>query len=160
MAEIDRSFNFECHTISTPEECKPIITKYALKLLQVNIRSMDKNFDDFLLIFARLNISFDIIIFSECWINENSTIKQIDGYISYNTKKYINKSGGVIVYVNNKWSPNVHEPDMADANCLVVDIPSVATVLGCYRSRHLRTLLISSCLSTSSSALLAKNLVL
>ena len=75
---------------------------------------------------------------TECWINSSSTIKQIDGYHSFNTEKYINKSGGVIVYVKQKWSPNVLEPDLKEANCLIVDVPSVFTVLGIYRSPSFR----------------------
>jgi hypothetical protein len=138
MTEIDNSYNIECHTIPTPEKCSPIISRYSIKLLHINIRSMQRNFNNFLVIFTRLNISFDLVILSECWINDNSTIQQIEGYTSFSTQKYINKSGGVVAYVNNKWSSNVSEPDIADANCLMIEVPNVFTTLGFYRSPSFR----------------------
>lgn len=132
--EIDNSMNIECYSIPSPEECGKIISKHEVTLLHVNIRSMQKNFEFFSVMLARLKISFDVIVLSECWINDSSIIKQIDGYTSYNTKKYINKSGGVIIYVNTKWSANVTEPDIDEANGLVVEVPKAFTVIGIYRS--------------------------
>lgn len=134
LSDIDTSMQIECHNILNAEECSSVISKYFIKILHVNIRSMQCNFDNFLLIFARMGIPFDVVIMTECWINPSSTIKQLDGYQSYNTTTYINKSGGVIAYVNNKWSPNVIEPALDEANGLIVEVPNVFTVIGIYRS--------------------------
>ncbi|KAL0809658.1 hypothetical protein ABMA28_011181 [Loxostege sticticalis] len=130
LSDIDKSLNVECHSVIYPEECGKIINKHYIKVFHVNIQSVQHNFESFLIIFARLNISFDVIVFSECWINEFFAIKQIEGYKSYNTSKYINKSGGVIVYINNKWSANVTEPDIEDANGLIVEVPNVFSLIG------------------------------
>lgn len=138
LSDIDKSLNVECHSVIYPEECGKIINKHYIKVFHVNIQSVQHNFESFLIIFARLNISFDVIVFSECWINEFSAIKQIEGYKSYNTSKYINKSGGVIVYINNKWSANVTEPDIEDANGLIVEVPNVFSLIGIYRSPSFR----------------------
>lgn len=134
LLDIDKSLRIEGHILSYPEDCCEILNKYTLKILSVNIRSVQHNFDNFLLLLARLNTSFDAIVFSECWISDRSTIKQIEGYNSFNTQKYINKAGGVIIYVGNKWVPNVTEPDIDEANGLIVEVPNVFTLVGIYRS--------------------------
>lgn len=134
IGDIDKSLNVECHNNFNAEECSSVISKYSIKILHVNIRSMQCNFDNFLIMFARMSIPFDVIIMTECWINESSIIKQIDGYHSYTTQKYINKAGGIIAYVKDKWSPNVTEPKLEEANGLIVEIPNSFTVLGIYRS--------------------------
>ena len=51
LTDIDNSFNVECHTIPTPEECVSILSKYPIKILHVNIRSMQRNFDNLMIIF-------------------------------------------------------------------------------------------------------------
>ncbi|KAL0852749.1 hypothetical protein ABMA27_012570 [Loxostege sticticalis] len=130
LLDIDKSLRIEGHILSYPEDCCEILNKYTLKILCVNIRSVQHNFDNFLLLLARLNTSFDAIVFSECWISDRSTIKQIEGYNSFNTQKYINKAGGVIIYVGNKWVPNVTEPDIDEANGLIVEVPNVFTLVG------------------------------
>ncbi|KAL0851473.1 hypothetical protein ABMA28_007270 [Loxostege sticticalis] len=129
LIDIDKSLNIECHTVSVPEECGSVLKKYPIQVLHVNVRSMYCNFDNFLIILARLGIPFDVIVMSECWIKPSSTIRQIDGYTSGNTQKYINKAGGVVAYVKDKWSPNFLEPDIDEANCLIVEVPNVFTVL-------------------------------
>ena len=134
ISDIDNSLSMECHNISEPERCGSIINKFPVKILHVNIRSMQRNFDSFLIILSRLGIVFDVIIMSECWIGPSSIIKQIDGYQSYCTEKYINRAGGVVAYVNEKWCPDVVEPDLDDANCLIVKVTGVFTVFGIYRS--------------------------
>jgi hypothetical protein len=134
MTDMDNSLSIECHYIEAPEECGSIMCKYPIKILHVNIRSMQCNFDNFLIILARLGIPFDLIIMSECWIGPGSTIKQLNGYQSFNTEKYINRAGGVIAYVSDKWSPIVTEPELDEANCLVIEVPNFFTVLGIYRS--------------------------
>lgn len=138
LSDIDRSLNIECHTVSYPEDCGKKISKYELKILHANIRSIQQNFENFLIILARLNISFDAIVLSECWISETSIIKQIEGYNSHNTLKYINRSGGVIIYVNKKWTPEITEPDLEDANAMIAHVPDVFTLFGIYRSPSFR----------------------
>ena len=134
LTEIDDSLNINCNLIHAPEDCSAIISKYTLKILHVNIRSVQRNFDSFLVVFARLAIDFDVVVLSECWIDDSSVINQMDGYISYNTSRHINKSGGVIVYANTKWSAVVTELEIDEANGLVLEVPKMFTLLALYRS--------------------------
>lgn len=124
-----------CHTVSVPEMCNSYITnKYNIKVLTMNIRSVQQNFDQFLVIFKRLNLSIDVIVLSECWIHENSVIPQLDGYLSYRTFKYINRAGGVIAFVKSCLLPDVTEPQFEEANCLQIKLGSTLTLLAIYRS--------------------------
>lgn len=134
LESIDNSFKINCHKIPNPEVCSQIISKYTLKILNINIRSIQKNFDNFLVIWKRLNTDFDVIIFSECWLNENSIIGQIQGYTSFHSKKYINKSGGVTAYVKDTWSPIFSELDVDEANCISIEVPNCFKVIAAYRS--------------------------
>ncbi|KAL0831334.1 hypothetical protein ABMA28_002163 [Loxostege sticticalis] len=95
---------------------------------------MQCNFDSFLINLKRLNIHFDVLILTECWITENSIIQNLEGYKSYQTEKFINRAGGVVAYVKTELSPIVHEPVLVDANCLYIDIPNRLSILGIYRS--------------------------
>lgn len=138
--DIDKTYELKCHAISSPEGCSHVISKYNLKILSLNIRSINKNFDNFQVIYKRLAIEFDVIVLGECWINESSAIHQLQGYTSFNSKKFINKSGGVVIYVNNKWSPIFSELDINDANCVLIQVPGSFAVLGVYRSPSFRNL--------------------
>ena len=99
-----------------------------------NIRSLAKNFDDFIVVLDRLDIEFDVMVLSECWLHEGSQVGQIPGYNFFRTDKYINKSGGVVVYVRNRWTTSAAEPQFEDANCLEISIGNSITILGIYRS--------------------------
>jgi hypothetical protein len=138
LDEIDKSFEIKCHLTSAPENCAPVISNYSLKILSLNIRSINKNFDTFLVLRQRLNIEFDVIIFCECWVNENSIISQLDGYVSFSSTKFINKSGGVIVYIHNKWSPSFSELNVDDSNCVLATVPNAFSVVAIYRSPSFR----------------------
>ncbi|KAL0851642.1 hypothetical protein ABMA28_007414 [Loxostege sticticalis] len=132
--DIDDACNVECHALEYPELCKNVITDlFNFKILTFNIRSMNHNFDDFLITLGRLNIKFDILILTECWLDDNSNIDTLDGYNSYRTQKFINQAGGVVAFVKSELNPIVCEPDLDDANCLRIDIPNHLSILGIYR---------------------------
>lgn len=42
----------------------------------------------------------DIILYSESWIKDNMTFIRLTGYAHYSINSRINKSGGMIIYVN------------------------------------------------------------
>lgn len=133
---IDQSFNIVCHKVENAEDCKNFISKYKFKILNFNIRSINFNFDSFVTLLERLNLDFDVIVTlnTERWIKVGSVIGQIDGFSSFSSTKYINKCGGVVIYVRGCWNPIVSEPDLQDAMCLQVHIPNLLSILGIYRS--------------------------
>lgn len=132
--ELD-TYKIDCHVINEAEQCKTILNSYYnFKVLTFNIRSIGKNFDNLLVALGRLRVDYDIICLTECRLNAESVIPQIPGFTSYRTLKIINQNSGVVVYVKDSWNAVVCEPEFEEADCLLVDIPNVVTILAVYRS--------------------------
>lgn len=135
ISDIDETLEYSCHVINIPEEINTIIThEYTFRLLTYNIRSINKNFDNFRLTLARMDTQVDVIVLTECWLRESLVINQLDGYNVFRTMKQINKSGGVVIYVKNCWDVISEEPTLANAECLTIEIPKIITVVGVYRT--------------------------
>lgn len=83
---------------------------------------------------ARFPIPFDVIVLTECWLDEDTLIPQIQSYTSYNTTKYVNQNSVVVVYIRDTLTANVSEPDIKDANCLQLDLSNGVTIFDIYRS--------------------------
>lgn len=133
--DIDKTLSIDCLTCDQLEKCKYILTNlYNFKILSLNIRSIRKNFDKFLVAFQRLNINIDIVVLTECWLDNDPPIGQIPVYNSYSTKKIQNKAGGVVVYVKDTWNATVSEPEFNESECLKIDFYNTATVFAIYRS--------------------------
>lgn len=131
---LDKSFVVNCHEVS-PDQCESVITTdYKLKIMTFNIRSISLHFDEFLVLLNRIKLNIDIIILTECWLTDRSIVGQLDGYTSYRTFKFINKSGGVVAYVKTDLQVTVYEPSISETNCLIVEIANYARILGIYRS--------------------------
>lgn len=136
---IDSILEIPCHLLSNPEDCMKIITpNFNFRVLSMNIRSISKNFNEFLVYLRRLNITFDVLVLTECRLNDSSIIDNLPGYNTYHTNQNINQNGGVVAYVKDSWNAVVSEPTFNDSCCLVIDIPKVATILGIYRSPSFR----------------------
>lgn len=100
----DLSF-INCHSVTKAEDCCTLIDHYNTKILTLNVRSVNDNFDNFLVLLNRLKLDINVIFFTKCWTNETSTIRQLDGYFQFNSTKFINKAGKVIAYVKDTLSP-------------------------------------------------------
>ncbi|CAH2096764.1 unnamed protein product [Euphydryas editha] len=107
LKDIDSSYTF-------------LTSDYNFKVLSFNIRSIHQYFNEFLVILHRSKVKLDLIVLTECWLSENIIIPQIPGYNSYQTQKYINKSGGVVVYVRDSWNAVVQESSCLDT----INIPT------------------------------------
>lgn len=132
---IDETLSINCHIIDKLELCQRYLTcEYNLKIMTLNIRSAQRNFDSFLIALKRTQIEYDVIVLTECWLHESSIIRQIDGYNVYSTTKHKNKASGVIVYVRDSFTATALEPDVEDADCILVSINGYAQIMGLYRS--------------------------
>ncbi|CAH2088133.1 unnamed protein product [Euphydryas editha] len=129
------SLGIKCYKLENPELCKVKLPfRCNFKVITFNIRSISKNFDDFFVNLTRFNISFDVIILTECWLREDSTIPQIPNYMSFKSNKMVNQNSGVVVYVSQIWNALVTEPEIQEANCLKIVLENAITILGIYRS--------------------------
>lgn len=119
-----------------PEECTKLVAKHKnnLNIISQNIRSVSANFSDFTVLLKRINITCDLIIFSECWLAFNPIIPPLNNYITYTSTNPVNQNDGVVAYVsNNLLNVSICEPPIEDASCLLIKIGLDIAVLAIYR---------------------------
>ena len=104
----------ECNIQQETIDCSALKSKLSvnhnlINIIHLNIRSINKNFNEFLLFLEAYKINYcDVIVLSETW-NINDAIYDIPGYnMHYNYANY-NKNDGVVVYTK------------SDLNCKFVD---------------------------------------
>lgn len=68
------------------------------------------------MVLRRLNIYFDVVILTECWLNEITIIPTIENYNFTSSTNHINQASGVVVYYRNDRETYVHEPKFREAN--------------------------------------------
>ena len=89
-----------------PEKFKNIIKgvdSSNLSIMNLNMRSIPKNFDSFIQLNNILDYNFDIIAFTETWLTEQNESKHLlDGYTPiYNSRKN-RDGGGVCLFISKK----------------------------------------------------------
>lgn len=69
----------------SPESCGKFIrtNNKTLTVLQVNIRSINRNFGEFLALLARIQVSCDVLVLTECWLSKLSNLPELENYVSY-----------------------------------------------------------------------------
>ncbi|KAI5635056.1 hypothetical protein NE865_12174 [Phthorimaea operculella] len=139
--EIDNFFNIDCHACCTLEDSRQFLDgSYNFKILTFNIRSIQANFDQFTVALRRLEISYDIIILTECRLAGGAIVGQIPGYTAFSTINNKNQNGGVVAYIKDKWNATVTEPDFPEAECLNIELFDSVVIMGIYRSPSYRNL--------------------
>lgn len=130
-----------------------------LTIIQQNIRSISRNFDNFLTLLTLMKINCDIIILTECWLYCNSDIPQLNGYTSYKSTKLYNQNDGIVVYYKNHIDISIIEPTFEEGNCLLITHPNI-TIVSIYRppSFHSTDLFLQSLNNTLSSLSSCRNL--
>lgn len=125
------------YRISKPKFCKNILQNnlFSLKILQQNIRSISKNFDEFLLQLDNIGTSFHILILTECWISKNYVPKMLKDYDHHSTSIHTKQNDGVIVYTRSDLTGlSVNELQVSGANCLQINLNNDTCILAIYRS--------------------------
>lgn len=124
----------ENETVNTNTNNIKLSLKNNLKIIHQNIRSINKNFEGFLINLKLINIEFDIMILTECWIKNSYTPKNIEGYYCINTSYNTKQNDGIVVYIKNNLKTTTKEIKINDANCLHIQATSVFDILAIYRS--------------------------
>ena len=80
-------------------------SKDGISFLHINIRSINKNFENFKLFLSSLNFTFTVICFSETWldetINSNKSLYELPNYTSIHQVRTHRRGGGVSLYIQN-----------------------------------------------------------
>ena len=78
--------------------------KDSISVLHLNIRSMNKNFENFKDFYASLNFNFSIVCFTETWAEDNSISKnsnfQLENYSVIHQSRENRKGGGLSIFVH------------------------------------------------------------
>lgn len=124
----------------SPESCINYISNdLSLKIIHTNIRSINKNFNNFIATLVTTNIEFDIIILSECWLKASGNLPQLDGYTAHSTSNNPLQNDGVVLYIKTVLNSLISEPPICDSNCLICWVGDVA-IVAVYRSPSYVTL--------------------
>ena len=72
-------------------------TENDFAIIHINIRSITNKLDDFLAMISLFKFDFDVICFSEVWLDDNSkNLISIPGYFGFHSLRPIGKRGGGI----------------------------------------------------------------
>lgn len=90
------------HTAENSEDCRAIFSggsKLDFKLLHTNIRSINKNIDEFRILLTDLNQDFQCIALSETWRIGITDLYNIPGYNLLYNHGDINQNDGFVIYI-------------------------------------------------------------
>jgi len=75
--------------------------RHDLKIISLNIRSLNKHHDELIALLSNLKHKFQIICLEECWLSdENSHMYQLEGYVAYHCLRPEGRiHGGVSIYI-------------------------------------------------------------
>lgn len=103
---------------STKDAFNDVVNGCNLGVLHLNIRSIKKHFDEFLIYVESIKENIDIIVLSETWNVDAVSDFNIPNFtIYYNESKY-NQNDGVILYIKNNISANVVNVSLTETNLL------------------------------------------
>jgi hypothetical protein len=136
-SDLDEYMEVETVEFQDGELCGRVINGETFpKILNINIRSINRNFEMLEVLLHELKIGFDAIVLTECWLNRDTIQREIEGYTVHHSQRHYNQNDGIVIYIRRELSVLIEEPDeVADANCLVAKIEnSQAKIIAIYRS--------------------------
>lgn len=78
--------------------------KSYIRIIQQNIRSYNKNFDEFLVFLENLKTKFDCIVLTEAWLSDVTSLVQMEGYHVFSSNNSLNRNDGIVIYIDKKFS--------------------------------------------------------
>lgn len=109
----------------------------SFKIFHMNIRSIQKHFDDLMLVLSQLDFDFDAIVLTETFQICNTEIFNIRGYnIIYNEGSF-NSHDGVIVYIKSTFHYKCSLIDIGELRAIELNISNFQepiTLTAIYRS--------------------------
>ncbi|KOB66351.1 Uncharacterized protein OBRU01_17681 [Operophtera brumata] len=123
--------------LDDPENCKQHLLplQNSVSIISLNIRSINKKFDDFTVLLNRIKFNFDLLILTECRLNEDISPPILTNYVHYYTKNLTNQNDGVVAFVRNTLTNvTVSEPTFSEGSCLLINIGNDICVIAIYRS--------------------------
>lgn len=130
-------FEISCneeHTFTNTTDFKATVAENnSLNIISQNIRSIQKNFDNFAVFLQDLNTHFDIIILSECWLDETFTDINLLGYTTFHTTTKLNQNDGIVIFIKDSLNSSLSEIKLTEANCVKISLGSDLSIFAIYR---------------------------
>ena len=111
--------------------------KGGFNVMSMNIRSIQKHFNELTLLLHSLDELVDVVVLTETWSDGNTNIPHKDGYCVFSTHRSVNRADGVVVYVRERLQPSTIEYTITDSNCVRIDVTDggrLYTLICVYRS--------------------------
>lgn len=103
LVQLGNIRNIICNDLWDVQLSSKLQCNISLKILQLNICSVSKNFKELeLYLNGHLNC-LDVIILTETWVCSNATYFNLENFSLYYSDGNYNKSDGIIIYINNKF---------------------------------------------------------
>lgn len=93
-----------------------------LRVLQMNIRSLNANFDQFMVLLSTFRGKFDVVVLTETWRSGgdgDGSSYSIPGYHSHYTNTQINQNDGVAIFVRTELDARVSQPVIYGSSALL-----------------------------------------
>lgn len=135
--DLDLLRNVQEIVLIDPKDVRDKLFPYTFKMINFNIRSYNKNIDEFFIELQAMEIEFDVIVLTECWISDTFIPRRIQGYTGYSTVQNKLKSDGVVIYAKSKYHVTVTEHNIRQANCLSMQLSIediIVIITAVYRS--------------------------
>lgn len=130
LDSVSVSLSYAC----LPEYCSSYINSInSLNILHLNIRSINKNFNEFRCLLVTMKIECDMLILSECWLKNCTTLPALAGYTSHQTYNLKNQNDGLVIYIKDHLAYTITEPPFLDSSCLVSTIDNKVAIIALYR---------------------------
>ena len=70
-----------------------------MHILSANVRSVNKHLDEILILIESYGIHFQIIVLNETWLNTETELPNIPGYVLYHSIRRHRLGGGINVLI-------------------------------------------------------------
>lgn len=137
LDKIEVAKSYKC----PPSDCSNYLagSNQHIKIFHINIRSINKNFDELLVLINLIKFSCDVLVLTECWLSKVVNLPVLNGYNSHYTKRTANQNDGIVVYIKNNINCTITEPNFLNGNCLTCEIADNLAIVAIYRSPSYKT---------------------
>lgn len=88
--------------------------KTGINIIHMNIRSLQKNFEEFVVLLESLTFTCNIIILTETWNIENVELYNIKNYKLYYNGSKLNRSDGIVAYVKHEINATIEHKKLTE----------------------------------------------
>ena len=113
--------------------------KGGFSVLNFNIRSFFKNYDEFFSVLTNCNIDIDVITLSETWLHKDTQkLCNIPGYKSFHSYRLNKEGGGVSIFIREfieteSLNLNTNDDNIECVGIKLLNSNNVTNILGIYR---------------------------